>query len=125
MQDQAKISMVGQTKLVLSEKKSVLIRVGLASLSLACVQPFLFSLFKIAIFIIINEVVDFFWPTSMRFNDIMKWGAEAFLLTQLKVTTTMLQYRRHCVDCNYDYNALNARPSTTKENVAFQPLDIS
>ena len=65
MQDQAKISMVGQTKLVLSEKKSVLIRVGLASLSLACVQPFLFSLFKIAIFIIVIEVEDIFWPTSM------------------------------------------------------------
>ena len=59
---QPKNSMFGQTKLALSEeeKKSVLIRVGLASLSLACVQPFLFSLFKIAIFIIIIEVEDFF-----------------------------------------------------------------
>ena len=43
-----------------NKKGRVLIRVGLASLSLACVQPFLFSLFKIAIFIIIIEVEDFF-----------------------------------------------------------------
>ena len=60
---------------LLSEKGLVLIRVGLASLSLACVQPFLFSLFKIAIFIIIIEVEDFFSPTSIKWHyEVKCWG---------------------------------------------------